>query len=84
MKSSLYWIGRLNFERGEPVAIAWVRGVVSIKASTVRVALILALLAFAATAADQPAGLGRCAVDLDREDYAVRNPRCAVVSPPAP
>lgn len=70
MKSSLYWIGRLNFERGEPVAITWVRGVVSIKASAVRVATILALLALAATAADQPGDLARCAVDLDREDYA--------------
>jgi predicted Zn-dependent protease len=36
----------------------------------VRVTTILALLALAATAADQPAGLARCAVELDREDYA--------------
>src|SRR4051794_32684874 len=70
MKSSLYWIGRLNSERGEQVAIAWQRGVVSIKTFPVRVATILALLAFAATAADEPGDLARCAVALDREDYA--------------
>jgi tetratricopeptide (TPR) repeat protein len=70
MKSSLYWIGRLSLGRGEPLAIAWATGVVSIKVSTVRVVSILALLTLAATAADQPAELTRCSIALDREDYA--------------
>src|SRR3954451_6187772 len=79
MRSSPCSIGRLSFGRGEPLAIAWARGVVSIRISTVRVATILVLLAYAATAADQADhgdhvdhadGLARCAVELDREDYA--------------
>ena len=53
MQSSLYWIGRLNFERGEQVATRWVHGVVSFKVSAVRVATILVLLAFAAAAAEE-------------------------------
>ena len=70
MRSLPYWIGLLSSRRIEPVAKAGARGVVSVKVSSVRATITLALLAFAATAADQPASLARCQVELDREDYA--------------
>ncbi len=60
MKSSLYWTGRSSSGRSEPSA----------RVSAVSVAAVLSLLAFAATAAGQPASLARCEVELDRENYA--------------